>query len=297
MSGGGGGDKTITQSSKVELPSYAQPYSLAALQGAGKLLETPYQQYPGERIAGFTPEQQLALAGTANFAANNAITGAGGQQIVDTLSGRYLDPSTNPAYSAGVNQITNDFQTGALPQFNSVFSKANAFGSDNSAFNEYSGQLAQKGLGQPLANLWGNIYQGERANQMNALGQVPSISGANYTDLTNLYTAGGVQQQQQQQALDTAYQTWAAQNQYPWTQAQNFAGLIPGLLGNSGTSTATGPNPYQSNPAAGAVSGALLGAGASGLLGTAGVAGGVAAGFPYLLPLVGAGAALGYGLS
>lgn len=67
MGKGGGSSKPAPTSQTVtqtNLPEYAKPYYLNLMNRAQALSYTPYQAYGGQRIAGFTPEQQALQAET-----------------------------------------------------------------------------------------------------------------------------------------------------------------------------------------------------------------------------------------
>lgn len=285
---GGGSPKNVTQTTKVDLPSWYTPLAKeAAERGYAQSLE-PYQQYQGQRIAPLTSEQIEGLTRASERALAAPITTQATTQAMDTLSGKYLDPTTNPAWQSGVEDITRAYQTGVAPTRNTLFSKAGAFGADNSAFNQYATQ--QEGeLGRGIGSLWGDIYGQERGRQMQTLALSPALAQSGYMDAQNLIGVGDALRQFDQDVLNLGYQDFQEQRDYPWNQLSNFANLGPALLGNTGTTISKGPNPYQTSPLAGALGGGLLGAGAYGLLG----AGPLAFSNPYALAAAGGGALLG----
>jgi len=63
MGKGGGGSAAPSQQvvQNTTIPSYAQPYVETMLGKTAALTDTPYQQYGGQRIAGFTPLQTQAM--------------------------------------------------------------------------------------------------------------------------------------------------------------------------------------------------------------------------------------------
>lgn len=296
--GGSSGPDTITQTSKVELPAWAQAYSQGAAGKAYTQLQKPYEQYPSQRISELTPQQTQGLSLTEQYAQNNPITPAAQNLSTSTLRGDYLSPETNPAWQSMSDQIAKAYRYGVAPQTDAAFTRANAFGQDNSAYNQQV-LTNQEGLATGLSNLAGQLYLGERDNQNKALALAPAINQLGYGDAQSLIGVGDAYRQYNQDLLNLGYQNWAEKQQYPWTQLSNFSNLMPALLGNQGTTISQGPNPNQTSPLAGAAGGALLGAGASGLLGAAFPAlgsGGILAGsaaFPYLLPLIAAGGLIG----
>lgn len=268
MSGGGGSSNTTT-STKVELPAWYEGYAKQIAGQAYNTSQLPYTQYSGERIAPLESQQTQGLGLVSSLGASNPTTAAANTLAQDTLSGKYLDPGTNPAWLQGSQDIGAQYRDIISPERNALFSKAGAFGIDNSAYNDYMGQQ-QRQLGDSLSGLWGNIYNQERGQQNTVLGLTPSLNDTTYSDYRNLIGAGDALRSFNQDQLNLDYQNWLDQQNYPWAQYQNFASIAPGLIGNSGGTTTTGPNPYQSSPVAGAVGGGLAGAGLATAVGATG---------------------------
>lgn len=67
-SGGGGGGNTTATTYTSSLPEYAEPFFKDVMGRAQGASLTPYQQYGGERVAGFSPYQQTSQALTAQTA-------------------------------------------------------------------------------------------------------------------------------------------------------------------------------------------------------------------------------------
>jgi hypothetical protein len=70
MGGGGGGGQPERTTQVQDLPSWAKPYAqetLAKGQALTDINQNPYQQYGGERIAGFNPLQNQAFQNAANM--------------------------------------------------------------------------------------------------------------------------------------------------------------------------------------------------------------------------------------
>ena len=66
--GGGGGGNTTATTYTSSLPEYAEPYFKDVMGRAQGASLTPYQQYEGQRVAGFSPYQQTSQALTAETA-------------------------------------------------------------------------------------------------------------------------------------------------------------------------------------------------------------------------------------
>jgi hypothetical protein len=71
MSGGSGGGGSQTSTQVVDLPDWAKPYAKEGLGQAAALTDTsknPYQQYEGNRQAGFTDLQTKSFQGADTMA-------------------------------------------------------------------------------------------------------------------------------------------------------------------------------------------------------------------------------------
>jgi hypothetical protein len=80
---GGGGKQPSHQSSTSEVttttvPKYLQPYLTDVAQRAQAESRTPYQAYGGQRIEGFSPEQQAAMGNIAGMTSPGEFNAAGG---------------------------------------------------------------------------------------------------------------------------------------------------------------------------------------------------------------------------
>lgn len=267
MGGGSSGSSKVTQTSKVELPSWAQPYAQGGLQLAASQVGRDYPQYTGTRVSPLTSQQTQGLQMTQDRAAQGSpMVQAAQQNATSTLQGDYLDPSKNPAWESGSKAIADAYRTGTAATRNAAFSKAGAFGADNSAFNQYAG-MQDQAFGNALGDLWGSLYNSERDNQFKASALAPQLAAQDYADAQAMIGVGDAYRQYNQDVANVGYEDWYNQQMWPQNQLNWFSGIMPGFLGNSGTTTQTGPNPNQASPLAGAIGGGALGYGAGSLLG------------------------------
>jgi hypothetical protein len=261
---GGGSQQTTVQ--KSDPWSGVQPYITDYLSKASSQASQPYNFYNGDTIAGFTPTQQAgqqlatqrAMAGSPTLnSANNLAT--------NTLNGNYLSPDSNPYLKQNVNTALNDVQTRVNSQFN-----GNNYGSTANQ------ELLTRNLGDTAAQMYGNNYTNERNNQMQTMGQAPQLANADYNDANQLMNVGGQQQNQAQQYLTAGANAFNGANGYNQQQLDNYGRAVNLGMGGGNTTTATGPNPNQSNGMASALGGALSGAGlGSSLFGTGGALAGL----------------------
>jgi hypothetical protein len=162
---------------------------------------TNYQASP------LTTQAQSIVSGLNNDP--NSLYAQSQRQLGDTISGKYLDPKTNPYLSSSVNDALGLAKT----QFAGLYGGPAGQNVGNTGFQE---QLART-LGQTATNAYAGHYGQERQNQLNA-----SNIGMN-SDLTraNALSQLGLQ--------DLALQRMNATS--PW---ENLAAYQQAVTGNYG---------------------------------------------------------------
>jgi len=121
MSRGGGGHTTqtgTTTSYTTTLPEYFQPYATAMASRAQTESLQGYTPYAGQRLAGFTPEEQVAMNRTAAY-------GAGGPNIQEQLATRGLADESRKSAPLGLGiatgfdpgQFTSDIATAYMSPY------------------------------------------------------------------------------------------------------------------------------------------------------------------------------------
>lgn len=115
------------------------------------------------------------------------------------------------------------------------------------------------GLDQAALQMRNENFNNERARQLQASMLMPQLAQAGYANSQALLGIGDAQQALNQGQLDVAYQNWINQQNYPYQQLDVMANAIRSTMGAGGTTTQTGPNPYQRNSTASALGGALGG--------------------------------------
>lgn len=280
--GGGGqpANTTSTSTNTAELPEWARGYAKDTLaKGAAltDLNQNPYQAYGGNRIAGFSNLQNQSFQGAQDMTVapqigqgTAAATGAGlgglnvaGQANVGGFQnqvGGYMNPYMNQILAPQLAEANRNYDIGAVRQQQSA-SQAGAFGGSreaimaaenernrNTGLNQIYGQglntaytNAQNQYNQNLQNqLAGYGLMGQSANTLGQLGQNQYQQQMGINALQNQY--GGQQQAQQQRGLDTAYQDFLNQKNYPYKQLGFMSDMIRGLpLGQQSTKSVYEP--------------------------------------------------------
>jgi hypothetical protein len=265
--GGGGSQQPASSTTQTQdLPDWAKPYAQDVL-SKGKAVtdlgQNPYQPYGGERIAGFDPMQQQSFQGAQNMKvapqigqATAASVGAGlggfdvaGQSTTGGFQnqvGGYMNPylqmslapqiaEANRAYDiSGTRQQSAATQAGAFGGSREAIMAAENERNRNTGINQIVGQgyntafsNAQNQYNQNLQNqLAGYGMANQAAGQLGNLGQSQYQQGMGINALQNQY--GAQQQAQQQRGLDTAYQDFLTQKNYPYQQLSYMSNLVRG---------------------------------------------------------------------
>ena len=254
--------------STTSIPDYAKPY-VETLLGKGQALtdtnQNPYQQYQGQRVAGFNPLQQQAFQSIQGMQTSPQLGQAAGMAGMAGLGGlyagqNYQNQATNPyamqAYMSPYQQNVTDFQKQQavndygrqLPGMQAQAVGQGAFGGSRQAIVQAEGQ---RNLQNQLAGIQAtgsqNAFQNaQQAQQFGAnLGiQGLGLAGQQASNLANIgqnqYTqqmginqaqqaAGGQQQALEQQNLTNQYQSFQDQQNYPYKQLGFMSDLLRGM--------------------------------------------------------------------
>jgi hypothetical protein len=282
--GGGGGsapaNTTSTSTQTSELPEWARGYAkdtLAKGQALTDINQNPYQQYSGDRIAGFSPMQQQAMQNAQGMSvapqvgqgtAAATMAGLGGLGVAGQANpygfqnqvGGYMNPYMNQILAPQLAEANRQYDIGATRQ-QSAATQAGAFGGSreaimaaenernrNMGLNSIVGQgyntaftNAQNQYNQNLQNqLQGFGMANQAAGQLGQLGQNQYTQNMGINQLQNQY--GGQQQALQQQGLTQAYQDFQNQQNYPYKQLGFMSDMIRGLpLGQQSTKSVYEP--------------------------------------------------------
>lgn len=324
-----GGTNTTT-SSNAPPQQFLDAYSNVVGQ-AGTAASTPYAPYPGQTVAGLSPDQQSGIAETQgaqgiaapyiNSAANylDAATSpiwSNVQQFSPGAVQQYESPYTTDVVNATQNQFNNQ---NAIQQQGVVGNavQSGAWGGDRSAVAQgiVAGQqqlaqapviagLENQGYSQALNEF--NTQQGSQLGATEAQGWLNSQAasgmgnlgqealGTTLTGANALLGTGALEQTQAQAGLNVPYQQYLAAQAYPFQTTGWLANISEGLGGASGgTSSTTSPGPSVASQVGGGI---VAGTGALGQSGAFGKSGWLtgASNAPGSIPGGGSGYAPGY---
>lgn len=221
--GGGGNTRQVTQTTSA--PAYAQPFLEYGLSEAKNIYQNKPSYYPGQTTIGFSPESEMALAGTRQMALDGSPLIPAVQDVVmQNLMG------TNPLMSAA-------FQP-AVQQVQAQAAKAGRYGSG----------YQQGALGAALAPM---AYQA----QQDAIAMAPAVREFGYADLNTLAGVGGAREAQSQAELAADIDRYNFEQNQDQLALANYMATVQG-----GTVGGQSVTPQFRNQAGNVLSGALGGA-------------------------------------
>jgi hypothetical protein len=309
--GGGSSQPTDTKQTQVtELPEWAKPYAKDILSKGSALTDVnanPYQAYGGDRIAGFSPLQTQAMTGAQNMqtapqgqtgTALSTISGLGGLGVANQATtggfqnevGGYMNPYLQYSLAPQLAEANRAYDVSGTKQ-QSAATQAGAFGGSREAImaaeNERNRNMGlQNIVGQGYNTAFNNAqnqYNQNLGTQLQGLGlansaagQLGNLGGQQFQqgmDINKLQSGyGAMQQAQQQQGLDVAYQNFQDQRNYPYKQLGYMSDLLRGTP--TGSSSVTNMYAPPAN-VAGQIAGLGIGAmGLSKFMADGGLAGG-----------------------
>ena len=224
-----GGDKTGTQTVTNNPPAYAAPYLAYGANEAQRLYDTGggFNYYPEHMVAGFRPEQQMAMTLQTNRALSGSPLNRSSQNLaLDTLQGNFLNANNPYLQQAVINPITERVQ--------GTFSQAGRLGS---AYN-------QNALTNSLSDVYYRNYENERARQNAMIGEAPELARTDLQDYADLARVGAMRQQQAQKDILANADRFNFLQSAPAQNLNQFIGQVGNTAGGYGQQT----SPYQYNP-------------------------------------------------
>lgn len=240
--GGGGGGSTQQVVQKSDPWAGQQDFLMDIFGRAKTLADQPQTFFPGQTYAGFSPETELALRRqTSRALAGSPLTAAAQGELTKTLSGGYLDPTSNPAFQKAAGDIQS--------RLAGMYSAAGRYG---------SGAMANQ-ANEALATLAAQSYGQERENMMRGMMFAPQLAQQDYFDVAKLAEVGSTREDLAQQAINDAMARFNFSQSEPWQRLALYNQFIQGNYGGQSTSTTTATPRRQIG--SGLLSGASTGAG------------------------------------
>lgn len=254
----------------------AQGWASNVMNGSGPSVSNPYTgniQASGAANAFANPANNPYLAGSVN-AANQQITDAYNNSTAPTTLAQFRNAgafggSAQDQYTGTQQkQLATSLANNTSNMYNSAYNTAAGVASQNAA-QQNAVNMGNQAIGTNANNAFNQTNSSNYFNNINAgtnaLGQAVTANNAYGSNAGQLLTAGGTQQQNQQDQLNALYQQWYNQVNQPYGQLSTLSSALSGALGSgAGTSLSQ----YQAGGGSGA--GSLLGLGSlgAGLLGS-----------------------------
>ncbi|MHB1098644.1 MAG: hypothetical protein ACYCZR_03740 [Burkholderiales bacterium] len=220
--GGGGGTTTTTQEIPIELKPLANMY----VDQATNYANTPFQSYTDQRFADLNQNQNAGIGMVQDRALNGSQTFDNAESNLNQM----MQGGTNPYLDAMVTKAQGSVMSNAGTAMN----RSGSFG--NSGIQEQ----ALNQMGDIANNMYGQQYQFDQGQRMQAVGMAPQFANQPYQDASQLLNAGNIQQQQVQQGLDFGYDQFQQQQDHPLKQMQATSGVINSTKGTSSTQSGGG---------------------------------------------------------
>ena len=233
MGGSGGQTNTVTKSDPW---AGQQPYLQQGFAEAQKNFQSGGPQYyNGSTVANQSQNTQNAYKQMAQQTQNNPLQNASQDQVSKTLNGDYLNgnPFLDAQFQAGTQGITKAYNDAVGGQTSGAELNGR-YGSGMQAFQK--GQAQQNlmgGLNNLYANTYGQNYQQERANQVNAVGQAAGVQNQGITNANALGQVGSAQDQYAQSLTDADVAKWNYNQNLANNNLGQYMGLIQGNYGGS----------------------------------------------------------------
>jgi len=225
----GGSEQTGVQTTTQLPPSYVLPQLAYGANEAQRLYSTGtgFGYYPENTVAGFSPEQQMAM----NLQTNRALSGS---------------PLTREAQNLSLNTLRGDFLSGNNPYFRQAV--LDPITQDVQSYFSRAGRLGsganQDVLARSLATPLMQNYENERSRQNQMIGAAPSLARADLQDYADLARVGAMRQDQAQRQIAANMDRFNFLQAAPAQNLNQFLGQVGTSAGGYQSKT----SPFVRNP-------------------------------------------------
>ncbi len=226
-----GGSKTTTKTS-------SEPYSKRYIPQVNDYYQRVLQQV-NSAATPYTGTLNATTNDTQNAATNNINNLTNTAALNDTISGKYVDPASNPYlqkyYDAAARNIDKSYGEN-YDAIDSKFGKSSFWGgSQHQKSMQNMANQEQQAKSDLATNIYGNAYTQERNNQMNAINQANNLYNSQY----------GIGQQgyaNEQSGLANTYNEWLRQQTQDQADLDRYAQYL-GLVKSPSQSSTTSSSP------------------------------------------------------
>lgn len=221
----GGSDSSTTTTNASIAPEF-RPLVDLYTQQATDIAQTPYQAYEGQRYADLNPTQNLGIGMVQDRALNGSQTFNNAESNLNQM----MNGQNNPYLDRMVQKSLGSVMSGAATAGNRSGSFGNS-GIQEQALNQMADQAN---------NMYGQQYQFDQGQRMQAVGMAPQFANQQYQDASQLMNAGNILQNQDQQNLDFGYQQFKEGADYPFKQLAATGQVANAGIGQTSSTTGGG---------------------------------------------------------
>ena len=184
--------------------------------------QSPLSYYPGQSVAGFTPEQTEAQnRAAARARAGSDLTRAGQNEILKTTRGDYVNPESNPWLKSFYDKAAEV----AMPQIDTSAQQAGRYGSN--AWGTMKGKTAA----DLATGIYGGAYNQERDRQAQATALAPQYAELDYNDISKIAAIGEEKRGMAQTLIDQDKAKHQFTEMEPYERLGLYSNLINGDWG------------------------------------------------------------------
>mgnify|MGYP003145308908 CR=1 FL=1 len=224
-----GQDEVVPQTTTINPPAYAAPFLAYGANEAQRLYNTGggFNYFPENTVAGFSPEQQMAM----NLQTNRALSGS---------------PLTREAQNLSLNTLRGDFLSGNNPFFRQAV--LDPITQDVQSYFSRAGRLGsganQDVLARSLATPLMQNFENERRRQNAMISAAPSLARADLQDYADLARVGAMRQDQAQRQIAANMDRFNFLQSAPARNLNQFLGQVGTAAGGYKSQT----SPFVRNP-------------------------------------------------
>lgn len=223
--GGGGGDSGTSTTMASIAPEFKPLVELYTKQ-AESIAQTPWQAYEGQRYADLNQTQNMGIGMVQDRALNGSQTFNNAESNLNQMMGGTANPY--------LDQMVNKAQQTTMGNAIGASARSGSFGNSGIA------EATARQMGDQANDMYGQQYQFDQGQRMQAVGMAPQFANQQYTDAGQLIQAGGLQQQQDQQNLDFGYNQFQQAQDNPYKQLAATGGVVQSGMGTQTTSSGGG---------------------------------------------------------
>lgn len=238
---GGGGGGSSTSSSKIVYPDEIKPLLSNVAQLSTDLYNKPWQSYDSQRYADLNDTQQQALQGIQDRASGGSELWSQAQSGLQQMLGDQQNPYLDQQVANAQKSVVDSYNLTTKPQMESAMVGSGSFGNSGlQQMQQQSQNQLQQNLGNVATEMYGNAYNTNQANKLQALGMAQGFANQDYIDLDKILGAGNTYQDQAQNNADFNYEQWQSQQDDPYKKLQAMTGVMTGTAGSTTTTKQSG---------------------------------------------------------